>query len=164
MRIKSFIAVAAMVSACVLAGGCDFLRKVAGRPTSSQIEAAVEQRAEQQRLAEAAERDSIRRAEEAAAEAARLEAEAQTQVVADKAQPQERYYVVVGSYREPRHAERKKKKMEAAGCKAVVARVRGLHVVAVCPSATREEALRTRSRLIRRGLCPEAGWILDLDK
>lgn len=162
MRIKSFIAIAAMVSACVLAGGCDFLRKVAGRPTSSQIEAAVEQRAEQQRLAEAAERDSIRRAEEAAAEAARLEAEAQAQV--GEAQSQERYYVVVGSYREPRHAERKKKKMEAAGCKAVVARVRGLHVVAVCPSATREEALRTRSRLIRRGLCPEAGWILDLDK
>lgn len=151
-----------MVSACVLAGGCDFLRKVAGRPTSSQIEAAVEQRAEQQRLAEAAERDSIRRAEEAAAEAARLEAEAQAQV--GEAQPHERYYVVVGSYREPRHAERKKKKMEAAGCKAVVARVRGLHVVAVCPSATREEAMRTRSRLIRRGLCPEAGWILDLDK
>ena len=155
MRIKAFIAVAAIVSACVLAGGCDFLRKVAGRPTSSQIEAAVELRAEQQRLAEEAERDSVRRAEEAAAEAARLEAEAKAKGS---------YYVVVGTYREIKHAERKVKKMEAAGCEAVVVKVRGLNAVAVCPSATREEALRTRSRLIRRGLCPQAGWILESDK
>lgn len=163
----SGIAIAALAAACLMAGGCDFLRKVAGRPTSAQIEAEVSHRAEleQQRLE--AERDSISRVQEEA-EAAAIEVEekeAESTETAAVAAPRMhgRYYVVVGSYREPRHAERKKKKMEAAGCKAVVTRVRGLNVVAVCPSATRDEANRTMNRLRRRGLCPQSAWILKLN-
>ena len=153
-----------MVCACVSVGGCDFLRKVAGRPTSAQIEAEVERRAEQERVAEVerqqkleAERDSIRRAQEA-----QVEAPAEVQAVATQAGG--RYYVVVGAYQDRHNAEKKKQRLEAAGYTAVIFTVRdGLKAVAAGPSATRDQAAVAMAGLRRRGLCPEDGWILKLD-
>lgn len=155
--------------------GCDFFRKVAGRPTSDVIEA---KRTEIQLRKEQARRDSIaladsiaaiRRAQKDSAEAyAFLSNEgvltftpARLGGVSGSAL-QHKFYVVVGSFRQTANAEYMLKNIsEVAESNPELIRFRnGMVAVAACPSDSIQEVVRGYKRVKTHPACPADAWIL----
>ena len=155
---------------------CDFVRTLAGRPTSARLE---EMRVERMRAEEARHQavlDSMERAEKALAEA--LAAREQelldslTQAHGTVLNPsrlgglyttklESKYYIVVGAFRNRTFAERKLTQCNEAGYTATIISFRnGLLAVSVCPSDNLEETLQTLKKLRGTEVCPEDGWIL----
>ena len=159
-----------------LVSSCDFVRTLAGRPTSARVEEirltqlAVEEARHQARL------DSLQRREKALADtlAAResrlLDSLAQTKgTVLNPAKLgglfttklEGKYYIVVGAFRGRYYAERKLKACNEAGYTASIIHFRnGLLAVAVCPSNDLNETLNTLRKLRGTGICPADSWIL----
>ena len=72
-----------------------------------------------------------------------------------------RYYIVVGAFRNRAYAERKLKACNEAGYTATIVSFRnGLNAVAVCPSNSLDETLKTLKGLRGKSICPDDGWIL----
>ena len=159
-----------------VASSCDFVRTLAGRPTSARLE---EMRVERMRAEEARHQavlDSMERAEKALAEA--LAAREQelldslTQARGTVLNPsklgglfttklESKYYIVVGAFRNRTFAERKLTQCNEAGYTATIISFRnGLLAVSVCPSDNLEETLTTLKQQRGTEVCPEAGWIL----
>jgi len=162
--------------AVLLSGSCDFVRKVAGRPTAAEVE---DIRIEQIRAEEAAHQarlDSMKRVEQHLADSiAALEAhllDSLSQVKGTILNPSKlgglyttkletRYCIIVGAFRTRAYAERKLLKCNQAGYTATIVSFRnGLNAVAVCPSNDLNEILRTLRQLRGNGICPADGWIL----
>ena len=167
-----------LACAALLLGGCDFVRTLAGRPTSDDLEV---------------KRSTIERAENAARYQARIDS--LDQVLAHRADSlaaldahlldslsqtkgtilnptkmgglyttklASRYYIVVGAFRTRSYAERKLTKCNEAGYRdaTIVSFRNGLLAVAVCPSNSLNETLIKLRELRGNGICPSDGWIL----
>ncbi|MBQ3813444.1 MAG: SPOR domain-containing protein [Bacteroidales bacterium] len=155
---------------------CDFVRTLAGRPTSARLEEMREERMRAEEARHQAVLDSMERAEKALAEA--LAAREQelldslTQAHGTVLNPsrlgglyttklESKYYIVVGAFRNRTYAERKLTQCNEAGYTATIISFRnGLLAVSVCPSDNLEETLRTLKKLRGTEVCPEDGWIL----
>lgn len=155
---------------------CDFVRTLAGRPTSARLEEMREERMRAEEARHQAVLDSMERAEKALAEA--LAAREQelldslTQARGTVLNPsrlgglyttklESKYYIVVGAFRNRTFAERKLTQCNEAGYTATIISFRnGLLAVSVCPSDNLEETLRTLKKLRGTEVCPEDGWIL----
>ena len=161
---------------CAVIGGCDFLRAVAGRPTSGDI-AVMKEAMENERLAkEAARRDSI-------AAVARLEAEAKAaardSVLLDslgrarilfhpsrfggirESDTGARYMVAVGSFQSRHFAQKKLLSSREAGFDGAIVTFRsGLNMVGLCPSDRLSEVYSTLLENRGKGVFPKASWIL----
>lgn len=155
---------------------CDFVRTLAGRPTSARLEEMREERMRAEEVRHQAVLDSMERAEKALAEA--LAAREQelldslTQAHGTVLNPsrlgglyttklESKYYIVVGAFRNRTYAERKLTQCNEAGYTATIISFRnGLLAVSVCPSDNLEETLRTLKKLRGTEVCPEDGWIL----
>lgn len=155
---------------------CDFVRTLAGRPTSARLEEMREERMRAEEARHQAVLDSMERAEKALAEA--LAAREQelldslTQAHGTVLNPsrlgglyttklESKYYIVVGAFRNRSFAERKLTQCNEAGYTATIISFRnGLLAVSVCPSDNLEETLRTLKKLRGTEVCPEDGWIL----
>ena len=164
--------------AALLLGGCDFVRTLAGRPTSDDLEV---------------KRSQLERAENAARYQARIDSF--DQVLAHRADSlaaldahlldslsqtkgtilnptkmgglyttklASRYYIVVGAFRTRSYAERKLTQCNNAGYRdaTIISFRNGLLAVAVCPSNSLNETLKKLRELRGDGLCPPDGWIL----
>ena len=159
------------------AASCDFVRQLAGRPTAAQVEqirlereAAAEAR-RQARL-DSLERVRRQRADSLAALDARLLdslshargtilSPARLGGLASGSQPEARYTIVVGAFRNLPYAQRKQQLCVEAGYPASVVRFRnGLHAVAACPSDTLHVVVASLRTLREQGICPSEGWIL----
>lgn len=164
------------LAAVLLVTGCDFVRTVAGRPTSAQLDEIRKERMAAEEARHQARLDSMARAEKAMAEtlAAR---EAQlldslTQAKGTVLNPsklgglfttklESKYYIVVGAFRTRSYAERKLTQCNQAGYTATIISFRnGLLAVAICPSDNLEETLKTLKKLRGTEVCPQDGWIL----
>lgn len=164
------------LAAVLLVTGCDFVRTVAGRPTSAQLDEIRNERMAAEEARHQARLDSMARAEKAMAEtlAAR---EAQlldslTQAKGTVLNPsklgglyttklESKYYIVVGAFRTRSYAERKLTQCNQAGYTATIISFRnGLLAVAICPSDNLEETLKTLKKLRGTEVCPQDGWIL----
>lgn len=164
------------LAAVLLVTGCDFVRTVAGRPTSAQLDEIRKERMAAEEARHQARLDSMARAEKAMAEtlAAR---EAQlldslTQAKGTVLNPsklgglyttklESKYYIVVGAFRTRSYAERKLTQCNQAGYTATIISFRnGLMAVAICPSDNLEETLKTLKKLRGTEVCPQDGWIL----
>lgn len=164
------------LAAVLLVTGCDFVRTVAGRPTSAQLDEIRKERMAAEEARHQARLDSMARAEKAMAEtlAAR---EAQlldslTQAKGTVLNPsklgglyttklESKYYIVVGAFRTRSYAERKLTQCNEAGYTATIISFRnGLLAVAICPSDNLEETLKTLKKLRGTEVCPQDGWIL----
>lgn len=164
------------LAAVLLVTGCDFVRTVAGRPTSAQLDEIHKERMAAEEARHQARLDSMARAEKAMAEtlAAR---EAQlldslTQAKGTVLNPsklgglyttklESKYYIVVGAFRTRSYAERKLTQCNQAGYTATIISFRnGLLAVAICPSDNLEETLKTLKKLRGTEVCPQDGWIL----
>ena len=164
------------LAAVLLVTGCDFVRTVAGRPTSAQLDEIRKERMAAEEARHQARLDSMARAEKAMAEtlAAR---EAQlldslTQAKGTVLNPsklgglyttklESKYYIVVGAFRTRSYAERKLTQCNEAGYTATIISFRnGLLAVAICPSDNLEETLKTLKKLRGTEVCPQDGWIM----
>ena len=167
-----------LACAALLLGGCDFVRTLAGRPTSDDLEV---------------KRSTIERAENAARYQARIDS--LDQVLAHRADSlaaldahlldslsqtkgtilnptkmgglyttklASRYYIVVGAFRTRSYAERKLTRRSEAGYRdaTIISFRNGLLAVAVCASDSLNETLKKLRELRGNGICPPDGWIL----
>lgn len=158
----------------VLCSGCDFFRTLAGRPTSSDIEAMrVELSARE--AAEAARRDSLERARLAALEAARIAAAEDTLQtmkgllrtpsrfagLSKDSTPSARYSIVIGSYRDRANAVKYSEKLTSEGYPAEAVSFRnGFTAVGVCPTDNPADLLASLRRVRKERFCPKEVWIL----
>ena len=166
-----------LLAACALfLQGCDFVRTVAGRPTSAQLEDIRKDRMAAEEARHQARLDSMAKAEKAMAEAmAAREAQlldSLTQAKGTVLNPsklgglfttklESKYYIVVGAFRTRSYAERKLTQCNSAGYTATIISFRnGLLAVAICPSNNLEETLKTLKKLRGTEVCPQDGWIL----
>lgn len=159
----------------LVCGGCDMFRALAGRPTSSDIEAMRVEIAARV-AAEAARKDSLERAaREAEAAAARSAAALDTLLgmkgylrkpaslgglSADNA-PSAKYSIVIGSYLDKANAVKYSEKLTADGYPAEAVRFRnGFTAVGVCPTDDPAEVLASLRRVRKEKFCPKEVWIL----
>ena len=161
---------------CLTLSGCDFIRTLAGRPTSAQVEELHRQQLAQEEARHQAILDSLeRRRQQMADSLAALEThllDSLSQAKGTVLNPSKlgglyttkletQYCVVVGAFRNRYYAERKLKACEKAGYTATIVSFRnGLNAVAVCPSNSLNEALKSLKQLRGTEVCPKDGWIL----
>jgi cell division protein FtsN len=155
---------------------CDFIRSLAGRPTSAQVEQIRLERMAAQEARHQATLDSMARVQQhmadslAALEKHLLDSLSQTKgTVLNPSKLgglyttklESKYYIVVGAFRNRSYAERKLKECNNAGFTATIVSFRnGLLAVAVCPSNSLAETLKTLKELRGKGVCPPDTWIL----
>ena len=170
---RSLIIAFALVT---LVSSCDFVRTLAGRPTSAQLEQIRQQRMAAEEARHQAKLDSMERVQKHMADS--LEAlekyllDSLTQAKGTVLNPSKlgglyttkldaKYCIVVGAFRNRYYAERKLKECNAAGYTATIISFRnGLLAVSVCPSNSLAETLKTLKELRGQGVCPPDSWIL----
>ena len=163
--------------AVVLLSGCDFLRSLAGRPTSEDLEAkrAVIELAREEARRQA-ELDSLERVRRRMADSlAALEEhllDSLTQTRGTILNPtrlgglyttklEAKYYIIVGAFRTRSYAERKLNKCSEAGYTATIISFRnGLLAVGVCPSDSINDTWNKLRELRGTDICPKDAWIL----
>ena len=170
---RSLIIALALVT---VVSSCDFVRTLAGRPTSEQLEQIRQQRMAAEEARHQATLDSMERVKQHMADS--LEALEQhlldslTQAKGTVLNPSKmgglyttkldtKYCIVVGAFRNRAYAERKLKQCNEAGYTATIISFRnGLLAVSVCPSNSLSQTLKTLKQLRGKGVCPPDSWIL----
>ena len=170
---RSLIIALALVT---VVSSCDFIRTLAGRPTSEELEQMRLQRMAAAEARHQATLDSMERAQKHMADS--LEAlekyllDSLTQAKGTVLNPSKlgglytteletKYCIVVGAFRNRYYAERKLKECNEAGYTATIISFRnGLLAVAVCPSNSLSQTLQTLKQLRGKGICPPDSWIL----
>lgn len=170
---KSLVLVLA-VSAVVISG-CDFVRKIAGRPTAKDVENIRVERVKQEEARHQARLDSMRKVQQKLADSLAYEQfllDSLSQSKGTVMTPsslggigvsnlQYTYYIVVGAFRDPANALRKKTQCDDAGYPAKIINFRnGLNAVAVCPSNSIAETIKNFKAVKGKNFCPTDGWIL----
>lgn len=155
---------------------CDFVRTIAGRPTSAQLETIRQEKIAAEEARHQAVLDSMERVRQHMADS--LEAlelhllDSLTQAKGTILNPSKlgglyttkleaKYCIVVGAFKERRNAERKLKQCNDAGYTATIVSFRnGFNAVAICPSDSLNETLKTIKQIRGTGICPKDCWIL----
>jgi cell division septation protein DedD len=170
-----------LIPVALAATGCDFFRKLAGRPTSDQIAAM----AEAIRLEESARiADSLRKAlaepqEDSAAIApapatpaaqaastptASSPVTAATTPAAAAPAPAgdlKRFYVVMASFGNSANANKYASILEAKGYPATILKRGSYQVVAVCGTDDEAAIKQSFDEIRRQDFCPQGVWIID---
>lgn len=151
---NAFLTIAVMTLVATAVTGCDFFRRLAGRPDSEWIEAkaeAIRQEEEAQRIR----LDSLERARKA---------EADSLAAADSvrlANHRYRFCVILGSFSSKENAERYVEEIAAKGYKGELLTFRNSTAVGVCPTDDEQQAKKSLSELQRQDFCPNGAWILE---
>lgn len=174
---RKTVLILALAACTLLAGGCDFFRTLAGRPTSADI--AVKRQALELAAAEKEQalRDSIsavkaaqKAVEDSLAVMAQLSGTPKLTVAtrrfdaATTAAIDHRYYVMVGAFADPVNVRGCMDKLEAAGFKAVPMKFLsgGFTAVAVNPTDRIVEAFASLNKVTELKFVPKDSWILDV--
>ena len=151
---NAFLTIAIMTLVATAVTGCDFFRRLAGRPDSEWIEAkaeAIRQEEEALRIRQ----DSLERARKA---------EADSLAAADSvriANHRYRFCVILGSFSSKENAERYVEEIAAKGYKCELLTFRNSTAVGVCPTDDEAQAKKSLSELQRQDFCPNGAWILE---
>lgn len=151
---NAFLTIAVMTLVATAVTGCDFFRRLAGRPDSEWIEAkaeAIRQEEEALRIRQ----DSLEKARKA---------EADSLAAADSvrlANHRYRFCVILGSFSSKENAERYVEEIAAKGYKCELLTFRNSTAVGVCPTDDEEQAKKSLSELQRQDFCPNGAWILE---
>ncbi len=151
---NAFLTIAIMTLVATAVTGCDFFRKLAGRPDSEWIEAkaeAIRQEEEALRIRQ----DSLERARKA---------EADSLAAADSvrlANHRYRFCVILGSFSSKENAERYVEEIAAKGYKCELLTFRNSTAVGVCPTDDEAQAKKSLEELQRQDFCPNGAWILE---
>lgn len=151
---NAFLTIAIMTLVATAVTGCDFFRRLAGRPDSEWIEAkaeAIRQEEEALRIRQ----DSLERVRKA---------EADSLAAADSvrlANHRYRFCVILGSFSSKENAERYVEEIAAKGYKCELLTFRNSTAVGVCPTDDEAQAKKSLSELQRQDFCPNGAWILE---
>ncbi len=151
---NTFLTIAVMTLVATAVTGCDFFRRLAGRPDSEWIEAkaeAIRQEEEALRIRQ----DSLERARKA---------EADSLAAADSvrlANHRYRFCVILGSFSSKENAERYVEEIAAKGYKCELLTFRNSTAVGVCPTDDEAQAKKSLEELQRQDFCPNGAWILE---
>ena len=151
---NTFLTIAVMTLVATAVTGCDFFRRLAGRPDSEWIEAkaeAIRQEEEALRIRQ----DSLERGRKA---------EADSLAAADSvrlANHRYRFCVILGSFSSKENAERYVEEIAAKGYKCELLTFRNSTAVGVCPTDDEAQAKKSLSELQRQDFCPNGAWILE---
>lgn len=151
---NTFLTIAVITLVATAVTGCDFFRRLAGRPDSEWIEAkaeAIRQEEEALRIRQ----DSLERARKA---------EADSLAAADSvrlANHRYRFCVILGSFSSKENAERYVEEIAAKGYKGELLTFRNSTAVGVCPTDDEAQAKKSLSELQRQDFCPNGAWILE---
>lgn len=151
---NAFLTIAVMALVATAVTGCDFFRRLAGRPDSEWIEAkaeAIRQEEEALRIRQ----DSLERARKA---------EADSLAAADSvrlANHRYRFCVILGSFSSKENAERYVEEIAAKGYKCELLTFRNSTAVGVCPTDDEAQAKKSLEELQRQDFCPNGAWILE---
>lgn len=151
---NAFLTIAVMTLVATAVTGCDFFRRLAGRPDSECIEAkaeAIRQEEEALRIRQ----DSLERARKA---------EADSLAAADSvrlANHRYRFCVILGSFSSKENAERYVEEIAAKGYKCELLTFRNSTAVGVCPTDDEAQAKKSLEELQRQDFCPNGAWILE---
>lgn len=151
---NAFLTIAVMTLVATAVTGCDFFRRLAGRPDSEWIEAkaeAIRQEEEALRIRQ----DSLERARKA---------EADSLAAADSvrlANHRYRFCVILGSFSSKENAERYVEEIAAKGYKCELLTFRNSTAVGVCPTDDEAQVKKSLSELQRQDFCPNGAWILE---
>lgn len=153
--------------------GCDFMRKLAGRPTGEELE---NMRIELLRAEEAALQarlDSLRKVEERMLRDSLNALDSIRQLGGSILNPaslgglfatklESRYYIILGSFRSRANAEALFNVTKAAGYRPALISFGkgGLIAVGVCPVNRLSDALTNLSEVKKESFCPKDVWIL----
>lgn len=169
-----YIVFIALIMCSLLVCGCDAFRSLAGRPTSADIEQ-MRATLEAREAYEIWRQDSLAKAkaylEDSLAALAQLDTlKREKGIVKDLSvfrglsstmQLDNRYYVVLGSFKEARNAEKYRDTIMEAGFDAVVIRFKnGFNSVGVCPTDNPRTLLDSMEKLRQESFCPKDFWIL----
>ena len=151
---NAFLTIAVMTLVATAVTGCDFFRRLAGRPDSEWIEAkaeAIRQEEEALRIRQ----DSLERARKA---------EADSLAAADSvrlANHRYRFCVILGSFSSKENAERYVEEIAAKGYRCELLTFRNSTAVGVCPTDDEAQAKKSLDELQRQDFCPKGAWILE---
>ena len=149
--------------------GCDFVRTLAGRPTAAKLEEIRQEQMRQEEARHQARIDSMKRVQAAMADSlAALEAhliDSLSQARGTIVNPaklgglyttklEAKYSIIVGAFRNRAACN------DAGYTASIISFRNGLQAVAVCPSESLDETVKTLKQLRGKGICPEDGWIL----
>ena len=162
--------VALFCAGTVLLGSCDAFRKLAGRPTSADIEA-KRQLIEAERSAHLDRLDTMdsvyRQLSDSVAAvdsmriSANVKVESRSLSVQSRVQLTHRYYVVVGAFGKYDNAVRCAEDYGQKGyASKLIGYANGFTAVGICPTDNLSEAYASLVRVRDAGLCSDA-WILD---
>jgi len=174
IRNKIFLVIAILIG-LLSVNSCDFFRKIAGRPTSKEIEEKAEliereliereQKAEKERL------DSIKLAQQKIADSIAV-MDSLKQMNGSMRNPaklgglstsqlDKKYYIVIGAFRQKSNAELLSSNVEKAGYPSTIISFRnGYNAVGVCPSNSLPDTYRKLRSLQQEKFCPADAWIL----
>lgn len=151
---NAFLTIAVMTLVATAVTGCDFFRRLAGRPDSEWIEAKAEAISQEEKALRIRQ-DSLERARKA---------EADSLAAADSvrlANHRYRFCVILGSFSSKENAERYVEEIAAKGYKGELLTFRNSTAVGVCPTDDEEQAKKSLSELQRQDFCPNGAWILE---
>lgn len=155
---KKVAIIIAFVVAALSLGGCDFFRRLAGRPVSAEIEA---KRAAMELAGK--EKQALQDTVAPVPEVADSSLVGTRDLKEDSGKKLEyRYYVVVGTFNRRENAERFSQRIKAKGYPvSLIDYVNGITAVGVCPSNTMSGAFSALRNLLGESFCPGDAWILD---
>ena len=150
----------------LLFSGCDFIRTLTGRPTSSELQQMREAALKEERKRQVVEEPLDSLAEELAENSTEDLTTESTQPLTPSTSPvpptepvSKKYYIVVGSYHIRSNAENTADRYRDKGYEAVILSFSNSQAVGICPSDNLEEAQRKRRELIKEKACPASSWI-----
>ena len=167
-RILPIIAVAAVL---VLGTGCDAFRRLAGRPTSAEIEAMRVERALAQEAMHQARIDSLKKVEKQLADSLAI-LDSLRQMNGTILNPSKmgglfttkldsRYYIVVGAMKQRANAEKLLKEVQSKGYVAtLISFSNGFNAVGICRTDNLNQAFLSLKKVKEEPFCPPDVWIL----
>lgn len=168
--------ISALCALLLVAGGCDFIRVIAGRPTSEEIDAKREfveqqelrkrQMADSAALAKKMEEEA--RLHEIAADSATLRLKESNRMIPvsrigslDRTAMDRSYYVMIGSFSSSVNAQSLVEKASEAGFDAVIIPYyNGRSAVALDPSDDIVLAEQSLNKALQYPFCPADAWVL----
>ena len=149
--------------------GCDFFRKLAGRPTSTDIEARRQAIAlREEAKVQAAQTDSIQVVPDTVAAKPEVKPAPAKETVSSSSQVNDgkkRYYIIVASFSKVENAERCAERMAGRGYPGELLKFKGGYTaVGVLGTDDMQEAQASLKELKRQDFCPQGVWILDRNR
>lgn len=151
---NAFLTIAIIILVATSVTGCDFFRRLAGRPDSEWIEAKAESiRQEEEALR--IRQDSLAKAQKALADS--LAAADSVRL----ANHRYRFCIILGSFSSKENAERYIEEIAEKGYKGELLTFRNSTAVGVCPTDDEAQAKKSLDELQRQDFCPKGAWILE---